>query len=239
MRRLWVMLLVRSLGGPVRSRMPLLFCLCLALLTGSHAHADCLQTAEIRGCLIDSASGQPVVGGTVCLRALCEPPCLIEPEACGLCAITDSSGCFVITQACTIPTDHSFSSAFCVDIRAARFAPKTQYQFIYWFAPCLGDYPLNISIDYGGIPIQATCPCACHADPNCDGVINVLDVVLAVNDAFRQGGVPALDSNPACAVVTTDVDCDDDTDVFDVVHLVAVGFRNADPAGEFCEPCGE
>ena len=38
------------------------------------------------------------------------------------------------------------------------------------------------------------CHCPCHADPQCDGVTNVLDVVHSVNVAFRSSP-PVFDGN--------------------------------------------
>jgi probable HAF family extracellular repeat protein len=80
------------------------------------------------------------------------------------------------------------------------------------------------------------CGCDCHADPQCDGVTNVLDVVQSVKVAFR--GLPDIvDPNAACPNATSDTNCDGVTNVLDVVHLVNVAFRSADPAVEFCDPC--
>ncbi|HUU44368.1 MAG TPA: SBBP repeat-containing protein, partial [Acidobacteriota bacterium] len=83
---------------------------------------------------------------------------------------------------------------------------------------------------------EPDCLCDCHADPQCDGLTDVLDVVHGVNVAFRDGAdIP--DPNSSCPDVTTDVDCNGLTDVLDVVHLVNVAFRSGDPATEFCDPC--
>ena len=79
------------------------------------------------------------------------------------------------------------------------------------------------------------CGCPCHGDPQCDGVSNVLDVVIAVNVAFRSA-TPATD--PDCPYEQTDVSCDGYTNVIDVVKFVNVTFRGGDPGTEFCEPCG-
>jgi hypothetical protein len=68
-------------------------------------------------------------------------------------------------------------------------------------------------------------------------VTNVFDVVLAAGVAFR-GEADVPDSSALCPRMTTDVDCDGVTKVFDVVHLVNVAFRGANPATEFCNPCG-
>jgi hypothetical protein len=78
------------------------------------------------------------------------------------------------------------------------------------------------------------CICPCHADPQCDGNSDVLDVVAAVDVAFRSG-LPSTD--PECPNEQTDVDCSGATDVLDVVRFVNVAFRNADPGTEFCDPC--
>jgi hypothetical protein len=40
-----------------------------------------------------------------------------------------------------------------------------------------------------------------------------------------------------CPVDATDLDCDGDTDVIDVVRLVNVAFRSGDPATQICDPC--
>lgn len=81
------------------------------------------------------------------------------------------------------------------------------------------------------------CQCDCHADPGgCDGVQTVLDVVQAVNVAFRNAAtIP--DPNASCPYNTTDVNCDNFTTVVDVVKMVNVAFRNASAAVEFCDPC--
>jgi hypothetical protein len=84
--------------------------------------------------------------------------------------------------------------------------------------------------------IPPSCACECHADPQCNGDTDVLDVVQSVNVAFRNAP-DIIDPNPLCPRVTTDVDCDGDTDVIDVVKFVNVAFRNADPVAEFCDPC--
>ncbi len=77
--------------------------------------------------------------------------------------------------------------------------------------------------------------CDCHADPQCDGVTNVQDVVLMVTEAFRNG-TPLVDAS--CAHISrNDVDCDCVVSVSDVVHLVNVAFRGANAALEFCDPC--
>jgi hypothetical protein len=82
------------------------------------------------------------------------------------------------------------------------------------------------------------CGCECHTAPDamCTPDVDVLDVVQAVNVAFRNAP-DIVDPNPACPYMTTDANCSGATDVLDVVRFVNVAFRNADPGGEFCDPC--
>ena len=78
------------------------------------------------------------------------------------------------------------------------------------------------------------CQCPCFADPICDGVINILDVVRVIDVAFRD--YPAA-YDPWCPRATSDVDCSRVTDILDVVRVVNVAFRDGDPETEFCEDC--
>jgi hypothetical protein len=89
----------------------------------------------------------------------------------------------------------------------------------------------------GNCTIPVFCYCKCFSDPQCNGDTDVLDVVQAVDVAFRNA-TPDPDPYPQCPdVETTDVDCSGATDVLDVIRFVNVAFRNAEPAGEFCDPC--
>ncbi|MCH8991103.1 MAG: S8 family serine peptidase [Acidobacteria bacterium] len=78
--------------------------------------------------------------------------------------------------------------------------------------------------------------CLCHSDPQCDGISDVLDVVRAVDVAFR-GSPDIPDPDPTCLQKTTDIDCDGVTTILDVVRFVDVAFRNEDPELRFCDPC--
>ena len=94
-------------------------------------------------------------------------------------------------------------------------------------------YQIGVGHSYGA---GAGCACDCHADPQCDALPDVFDIVHAVNVGFRDlGDIP--DPSMLCPVVTTDVDCDGDTDVFDIVRFVNVAFRNEAPEDNFCDPC--
>ncbi|HUU45772.1 MAG TPA: hypothetical protein VM118_08565, partial [Acidobacteriota bacterium] len=78
------------------------------------------------------------------------------------------------------------------------------------------------------------CACPCHGDPQCDGTIDVLDVVDAVDVAFR--GAAAI-TDPLCPCEQTDVSCNGLTNVLDVVKIVNVAFRKWDAETVFCDPC--
>ena len=95
-------------------------------------------------------------------------------------------------------------------------------------------YKMSMGFWYGAG--MAACACDCVADPACDGVTDVLDVINTVNVAFR--GFPAIpDPNALCPYETTDVNCSNSTDIVDVVHMVNVTFRGGNPLTEFCSPC--
>jgi hypothetical protein len=87
-----------------------------------------------------------------------------------------------------------------------------------------------------------TCPCdcVCHADPECDGVQNIIDVVLTGNRAFRGASATNdVSCIPHGGTVDgrTDVDCSGSTDILDLVKMIDVAFRGASPATRFCDPC--
>lgn len=63
-------------------------------------------------------------------------------------------------------------------------------------------------------------------DQNCDGAVNIGDVVSLINHAFRGGAPP----DP---LRRGDVNCDGTIDVLDVVRLIIHAFRS----GTVCDPC--
>ena len=85
------------------------------------------------------------------------------------------------------------------------------------------------------IDVAHGCLCDCLGDPQCDGVTNVLDVVKAVDIAFRAGEATVDDSCYPHPAGRTDINSDDVTNVIDVVAFVNVAFRSQPP--NFCEPC--
>lgn len=98
---------------------------------------------------------------------------------------------------------------------------------------------VDFSGNEGAPSTEATtsaCACNCHANPECDGFVDIFDVTRAVNVAFRDAA-PILDPNVSCPYQTTDVDCSGLTDIFDVIRIINVAFRNGNPATEFCQAC--
>jgi len=101
-------------------------------------------------------------------------------------------------------------------------------------SPCVGTGLGGANM--GALPVGCIdCDCPCMGDPQCDGVIvNILDVVRAVDVAFR-GVAPTFDI--LCPGARTDVNCNGATEVFDVVKFIDVAFRSANPATAFCDSC--
>jgi hypothetical protein len=64
--------------------------------------------------------------------------------------------------------------------------------------------------------------------------VDVLDVVVTINVAFRGEAMPC---DPGCPAQRTDVDCSGQTDVIDVTKVINVAFRGADIASTFCSAC--
>jgi len=86
---------------------------------------------------------------------------------------------------------------------------------------------------YFANPGQVGCPF--HGDPKPDGVLNVYDVVLTVDVAFRNGGAIIDSTCPHAPAGRTDVDCNGLTNVIDLVRIIDVAFRGA--PRNFCNPC--
>jgi hypothetical protein len=95
----------------------------------------------------------------------------------------------------------------------------------------------NVSVLLNCAPVPA-CSCKCHTDPgNCDGVVDIIDVVATIGVAFR-GANPIIDPSADCPYQVTDMNCSGATDVVDVVRIVNVAFRGGSAATQFCVPCG-
>ncbi len=126
--------------------------------------------------------------------------------------VNTNIGCFEIDSCCTTPANHI---AF-VDEFTNAIVP---------------------SFTKGTICISG-CFCECHGNPAVasNPNIDVLDVVYTLYVAFRgQSSIP--DTSPVCPVNATDVDCNGHSDVIDVIKMIDVAFRSADPASVFCDPC--
>lgn len=132
-----------------------------------------------------------------------------------LLALTTGSGLgtFAIDTCCFIPTHH------------IRFVKPD-------FTPT---YP---AFTKGLVTVVSALDCAfeCHADPFCDTVTNIFDIVSVAEVAFRDGS-PIPDPDPTCPRFTTDADCSGATDIIDIVLIVNVAFRDGLPEDNFCDPC--
>lgn len=75
------------------------------------------------------------------------------------------------------------------------------------------------------------CPCMGEPFPHCDGVINIQSIVSIINIAFR--GMPEV-LLVSCPVAFSDVNCDSQTDVVDVIRIIDYTWRSGPP---LCNPC--
>jgi hypothetical protein len=93
-----------------------------------------------------------------------------------------------------------------------------------------------------GCSFPVTCHCDCHGDPNCDSMLNIIDVVLTIDRAF---GASSESNDSSCVLHgilvdgRTDVDCNGGTDLADVVKMIDVALRGAARESRFCAPCVE
>lgn len=77
------------------------------------------------------------------------------------------------------------------------------------------------------------CECACIGDPMpvCDGVLNIQSIVVIINIVFR--GFPDAELSN-CPVASADVNCDEASNVSDVVAIIDHIWRSGAP---LCNPC--
>jgi hypothetical protein len=127
--------------------------------------------------------------------------------------VTEVGGAFEIDTICTRPNNH---------LTYVVGDPSTTFAVL---AP---------AFERGIVLIG--CNAECHADPNCDGDCNLVDVIKTVDVAFKNA--PAvIDPDPRCPVEDTDVNCDMLTDIIDVVRMINVQYRNSPASLEFCVAC--
>ena len=122
---------------------------------------------------------------------------------------TSSLGRFAIDTCCFSPANHLFFETF-----TAPFSPL---------------------FTRGVVTISDACVCGCHADPACDSVSDVRDIVSTIDEAFRAG---ATEIGEMCPEISrSDVNCDCQVDIVDVVLLINKAFRG--DTAPFCDPCQE
>lgn len=77
--------------------------------------------------------------------------------------------------------------------------------------------------------------CYNAGDPVADGVVDVLDVIRAIDVSFR-GVMPDPDSTCSVILVSgSDVNCDSVVNALDVVRVIDVAFRGV--SNDLCKPC--
>jgi len=146
------------------------------------------------------------------------------------------TGQFIHTCAWGFDDFGSLVRWYTIDIDQNRASEFASVNHAIIFRVFQGDTCYNCEESGECIPPGEDCYCHCFADPGCDGLSNVFDVVAAVDVAFRSAA-PMTDPFPQCPYVRSDVNCDGVTNVFDVIALVDVAFRNGVPAQAFCTPC--
>jgi len=106
--------------------------------------------------------------------------------------------------------------------------PNTNTPAIAYFYPWTSHGTSGLETDF------LVCDCPNLGDPAMNGpIVNVFDIVQAVNVAFRAGS-PTHDLQ---CFARTDVDCSGITNVFDVYRFVEVAFRGGNKDLLFCSPC--
>jgi hypothetical protein len=122
--------------------------------------------------------------------------------------LTTVPGQFVIDTCCVLPANH---------LAFTNFA---------------GHDPIP-TFTKGIITISDSCVCPCAADPVCDSVIDVVDVVAVVDEAFRS--MPAVTGTACPHISRSDANCDCVVDVLDIVALIDRLYRGR--TTPFCDPC--
>lgn len=84
--------------------------------------------------------------------------------------------------------------------------------------------------------ISIGCFCRCHGDPDCNGYLDIVDVVRTVNTAFR--GLASI-TDQDCTHARTDVDANAMTNVLDVARMIDVVFGGESRDDVFVDPCAE
>jgi hypothetical protein len=82
--------------------------------------------------------------------------------------------------------------------------------------------------------INVGCFCRCHGDPDCNGYLDIVDVVRTINTAFR--GLASI-TDQDCTHERTDVDASEMTNVSDVARMIDVVFGGQSEDAVFVDPC--
>lgn len=155
------------------------------------------------------------------------------------------------------PDGHSLlaEGRYCGEMEAgADPAPPDSASFFFSFgvSEVVGSFEIDTACVWGHLGFEDgivpafvkgvinVCDCSCHADPACDSITNILDVVRVIDRAFRNDPVLSDASCPGLPTAVdgrTDVDCSGVTDIVDVVLSVNVAIRGAMGESVFCNAC--
>lgn len=117
------------------------------------------------------------------------------------------------------------------EIDTCCMAPGTHLAMV----ECGGDTVFAPTFTKGVITVVTSlCSCPCAADPQCDGVHDIVDVTSIINAAFRAGSTL---SDSGCNFARQDINCSGAVDILDVVTSVSVAFRGGSAESEFCNGC--
>jgi len=173
-----------------------------------------------------------VPGGTILLdrNIILNNTCIVNPFKEGRYAISDGGGIYsdgdiASIYANDVHNNSPNSSGGSVVILPADYNffkdpllcdPSSGNYGINCPSPC-APYNSPISLLIGALNVD----CYFCGDLNCDGAINVLDIVYLVNYKFKSGPEPHCDPITACS----DVNNDGQVNVLDIIYLVDYKFK--------------
>ena len=167
----------------------------------------------------------PVAGSTAFLVKL-DTPLPIGPMP-----VTDvDSPSWTIAQ--TYGPFHGLVSGFDPATGAFTYTPSGGYLGLDSIQYVANDGLANSATATVRLTASTGCDCSLHGDPLTDGVLDVFDVIAAIDAAF-SGATIIVD--PTCPHAgREDFNCDCATDVFDVISFIEVVFSGGPGP---CNPC--
>lgn len=130
-------------------------CLSLLLASGPGALAQCVETIDLYGTVVDSETGLPIPEVVVCLEDYCIPPCTIGPIQCGLCTKTNAAGDFEFKRDCEFNEDAPFSTWFFIHLSKPGYESKDldHGQTNRYPRSCYSGVPFEVIVDFETIQL--------------------------------------------------------------------------------------